>query len=90
MNVRPAFFIRSFALAEPSENKLQMRIRLLGEDHPKHIRPLNDTKSVLAALPCPLPFPLNHLLSRRAIDAGANFISETFLFVFVTAISAYE
>ncbi|KAM0755338.1 OPA3-domain-containing protein [Meredithblackwellia eburnea MCA 4105] len=43
--------------------EMNMRIRLLGEDHPKHIRPLNDAK---------------------AIDSGANFISETFLFGFAT------
>lgn len=33
-----------------------MRRRLLGEDHPVHVRPLNDAK---------------------AIDTGANFISES-------------
>lgn len=36
-----------------------MRRRLLGEDHPLKIRPLNDNK---------------------AIDSGANFISEAFIF----------
>lgn len=45
----------------------QMRRRLLGEDHPLHIRPLNDTK---------------------AIDSGANFLSESFLFGFATILSS--
>lgn len=44
-----------------------MRRRLLGEDHPLHIRPLNDAK---------------------AIDSGANFLSESFLFGFATILSS--
>ncbi|ORY78468.1 optic atrophy 3 protein-domain-containing protein [Leucosporidium creatinivorum] len=46
-------------------SEMTMRVKLLGETHPKHIRPLNDA---------------------RAIDAGANFISESFLFAFAAAI----
>ncbi|KAM0792183.1 hypothetical protein ACM66B_004880 [Microbotryomycetes sp. NB124-2] len=49
--------------------EMTMRVKLLGETHPKHIRPLNDA---------------------RAIDAGANFISESFLFAFAAAIILAE
>ncbi|KAK4048710.1 hypothetical protein OIO90_005703 [Microbotryomycetes sp. JL221] len=49
--------------------EMTMRVKLLGETHPKHIRPLNDA---------------------RAIDAGANLISESFLFAFAAAIILAE
>ncbi|KAL8281005.1 hypothetical protein RQP46_006684 [Phenoliferia psychrophenolica] len=62
----PSFRRATIAMAQfMHRNEMNMRIKLLGEDHPKHIRPLNDTK---------------------AIDAGANFLSEAFLFGIATAI----
>lgn len=77
-----------------------MRVKLLGETHPKHIRPLNDARSVfgllelsavqqlvLTSFSFPRPSLGSLLLVHRAIDAGANFISEAFLFAFAAAVS---
>lgn len=41
----------------------------MGENHPVHVRPLNDTK---------------------AVDSGANFISEAFLFTFAATLIVAE